>query len=404
MMKEKDEPQKSRRRRKGLGDGTTESTYCKPIDNDDFYEDSDDNKDNKDKMYSGACSMGQFFLNPCLCLYTSLRYCYRRCSLRRKQILPLLRGEIKPQHLDFSSNLDILAVVVFCCILFLSRRPSHRSLRPATDYDVNQISVRIPKLNIAASTIDIGGWLLFHDFSLPTDPIDIGQPSRAALHFAGLFGEPREILPFDEEAAELNWNQHKRSREKLTAYYEHAENLEDIESICRRPNWKHLYKPTCNNLHEVDLMNDYPSGHVRFKDTQQLDAFYINHGYYRDVWVLDSHHGDEKTVLKVSRWKHDFKLSLLQEILRDALVMERLSASPRIVDIFDHCGTAVRVEAIPFEIEDVIVPVGNLEQKDLHDESDVQPQNDYTATEKREIALEMAESLADLHGFVDGIM
>lgn len=401
MMKEKDELQNSRRRRNGLGDGTTESTYRKPIDNDDFYDDSDDNKD---KMYSGACSMGQFFLNPSLCLYTSLRRCYRRCSLRRNQILPLLRGEI---HLDFSSNLDILAgviVVVFCCMLFLSRRPGHRSLRPATDYDVNQISVRIPKLDIAASTIDIGGWLLFHDFSIPTDPIDRGQPSRATLRFGGLFGEPREILPFDEEAAELNWNQQKRSHKKLKTYYEHAENLEDIESICRSPNWKHMYNPTCNNLHEVDLMNDYPSGHVRLKDTQQLDAFYINHGYYRDVWVLDNHHGDEKSVLKVSRWKHDYRLSLLQEILRDALVMERLTASPRIVDIYDHCGTAVRVEAIPYEIEDVIVPDGNMQQNELHDESDVQPQNDYTATEKLEIALDMVESLADLHGFADGIM
>jgi hypothetical protein len=108
--------------------------------------------------------------------------------------------------------------------------------------------------------------------------------------------------------------------------------------------------------------------------------------------------------LKVSRWKHDYRLSLLQEILRDALVMERLTASPRIVDIYDHCGTAVRVEAIPYEIEDVIVPDGNMQQNELHDESDVQPQNDYTATEKLEIALDMVESLADLHGFADGIM
>eukprot|EP00980_Cylindrotheca_fusiformis_P012565 scaffold3084_cov144-Cylindrotheca_fusiformis.AAC.13 len=256
----------------------------------------------------------------------------------------------------------------------------------------------------AYSKLDVGGWLLFHEFSRPTDPIDIGQPSRASLQFVGLFGEPREAIPYDEEDAELNWKRHRHSHRYLDPYYEFDEDLEDTEVTCRRANWKHLYRPNCNSLHELDLMNDYPSSHVRLKDTEQLDSFYISHGYFRDVWVVESQDGAEKTVLKVSRWKHDFGKTLLHEILRDALIMERMTHSPRIVDIFGHCGTAVRVEAIPYEVEEVIVPDGNIKQEKLHDEYDVQPQNSYTATEKLEIALDMAESLADLHGFEDGII
>jgi len=43
-------------------------------------------------------------------------------------------------------------------------------------------------------------------------------------------------------------------------------------------------------------------------------------------------------------------------------------------------------------------------QEDLHDEAELKPLNDYTVEEKLEMALTMAESLADLHGFRDGVM
>ena len=114
--------------------------------------------------------------------------------------------------------------------------------------------------------------------------------------------------------------------------------------------------------------------------------------------------------------------------------MERLSGSPRIVDLYGHCGTSVSerskptwlfpkglwrvrlivfafnglyqviVEAIPYEVEEYIVPEGYVKQVDLHDADDVKPQNSYSAAEKLGMALEMAESLADLHGFPDGVM
>ena len=110
-------------------------------------------------------------------------------------------------------------------------------------------------------------------------------------------------------------------------------------------------------------------------------------------------------VLKTIRWGFPESYKNIQTVLRDALVMERLSASPRIVDIYGHCGTSVWVEAIPNEVEEFIVPGdGYIEQEDLHDEHNLNPQNPYTAEEKLDIALAMAESLADLHGFKNGIM
>ena len=85
--------------------------------------------------------------------------------------------------------------------------------------------------------------------------------------------------------------------------------------------------------------------------------------------------------------------------------MERLTASPRIVDIYGHCGTSVWVEALPYEVEEYIVPnSGYMAQADLKDEEELKPQNQYNPHQKLEMALEMAESLADLHGFEDGVM
>ena len=45
-----------------------------------------------------------------------------------------------------------------------------------------------------------------------------------------------------------------------------------------------------------------------------------------------------------------------------------------------------------------------MKQKELHDEEELKPQNSYTAEEKLEMALAMAESLAEIHGFRGGVM
>jgi hypothetical protein len=112
--------------------------------------------------------------------------------------------------------------------------------------------------------------------------------------------------------------------------------------------------------------------------------------------------------------------------------MERMTASPRIVDIYHHCGTAVWVEAINYEVEKVIVPgdgyydlkinnetMTTEERQEIRNEfpmvEDImsstgemimvpKPFNDFTAVEKLDIALQMAKSLADMHGYFGGVI
>jgi len=109
-------------------------------------------------------------------------------------------------------------------------------------------------------------------------------------------------------------------------------------------------------------------------------------------------------VLKILRTKHDVDAKTLHTVQRDAIVMERLTASPNIINTFGHCGTSLTVEPIAYEVEELIVPKGYMKQEDLMDKEDVKPQNDYTVAEKLEMALSMSESLAALHGFEGGII
>lgn len=88
---------------------------------------------------------------------------------------------------------------------------------------------------------------------------------------------------------------------------------------------------------------------------------------------------------------------------KEAIVLERMSHSPRILDIYGHCGTSILLEPMASELVTKLVPgTGLASQANLNKLSDVRPRNQLTASEKLHIALSMVESLADLHGFSDG--
>jgi serine/threonine protein kinase len=90
----------------------------------------------------------------------------------------------------------------------------------------------------------------------------------------------------------------------------------------------------------------------------------------------------------------------------DAIVAERLTASPRIFDIYGLCGYTVLSEFFPHgDMEDILVGEwGYAESDDLDDSDDVNPQNNLTSIEKVTIALHMAEAIADLHSYPGGVI
>jgi hypothetical protein len=89
----------------------------------------------------------------------------------------------------------------------------------------------------------------------------------------------------------------------------------------------------------------------------------------------------------------------------EGLIMERLTASPYITDIYGFCGATSMLELMPQEVNELIqLGSGRANQTVLDQLDNVYPKNELFPVEKARIALEMAESLAALHGFRDGVI
>ena len=167
---------------------------------------------------------------------------------------------------------------------------------------------------------------------------------------------------------------------------------------CRQPEWYRLQFPTCNSFHEVTMVH---SG---------SESSYLGKGYFRMAFSI-MEKNQPWFILKVMRWRKErsstgmFSPEYREKTRVDGLVMERLSASPRITDMYGFCATSVMTEPLPGEIWGEAVPTKRTIQKhELRDKEHLDPKNKYTPTEKIEMALDLAEALAELHGFADGMI
>lgn len=212
--------------------------------------------------------------------------------------------------------------------------------------------------------------------------------------------------------------------------------------VCEKPEFSHLYFPNCNHFHEHDLgrVFDDPEVMVNPRPENEVYRKYLAHGFYRDVWIMEdpphiwpSRYPEEKeqisaqkygvldeartsemipkayrsTALKTLQMKHPFEAEHFEEVQLEAIVMERMTKSPRIMNMYGHCSFSTMVEVVPIEFEERVVIGEGYETNDAiekRNENGALPFNNFTTTEKLGFALEMAESLADLHGFEDGII
>lgn len=327
--------------------------------NSDFYDDSDDEKDHRgasDKMYGSACSMGQFFLNPCLCIFMMMRLsCQRRYAVQ-------IRRRLKPVHLIMLLPLIILLRYVLSSTSYFQPHP----LRPRSDAQVNNLKILIHSLESPSHSLDLGGWLSAIPFRSKPPPLLKRGGSKQELlddfeplqmkrlkvdHFV------REIDPLDadkyhhERNFELNTMDLFPVREK----YDHDDERDATD--CRRPKWKTYYFPNCNSFHEIDMTRGCDSSITSMVD-KNYDSYIFSHGYYRDAWLVDhvDHPGKkESAVLKTLRHKHEFGPKVFGTVQRDAIIMERLTSSSYVVNLYGHCATSLTVEPVAYEIEEVIV-------------------------------------------------
>jgi hypothetical protein len=203
----------------------------------------------------------------------------------------------------------------------------------------------------------------------------------------------------------------------------------DHPVTCQRTSWGRKIHPVCNRFHELSaLLSRPPPPPPRAMNGLQDDHFqvdYLSHGYFRDSWLyrhqpssrldldasLDPSSSFSSFVLKTLRLFQTFDYDTTNLIENESIIMERLTASPRIVDIYGHCGTSLAAEYMQ-DVTLELVPGksilagdrGRMKQNDLDQMQmdDLHPMNNLTLAERLDKALVMAESLADLHGFAGG--
>lgn len=197
-------------------------------------------------------------------------------------------------------------------------------------------------------------------------------------------------------------------RENALAYYDQFDKTDDdyvrsevfayriANEECRLPSWHYLHFPTCNTFHETTIVH------------ADSNSRYLGRGFFRFSFSIEET-GQPQHILKTMRWRNDrenlFDRERFEKTRMDALIMERLTSSPRITDLFGHCATSIIVEPLPGEVWEVVVPKDRqVNREDLNDKEDVDPMNHFSSTEKIEMALQFAEGLSELHGFKDGMI
>jgi Protein kinase domain len=289
--------------------------------------------------------------------------------------------------------------------------------------------------------------------------LELNVPDYAGLKMGSLQSRhgkawQRRLIPWEHDLALLHLKFQARMKEE-----EHSEEYsqdyyfpEDLTfpQQCRRNkiSWQHY--PVCNTIHELPSIRPREAGAeelpLRLESRTEKAVWpaapgaestvkYLGHGYYRDSWLITSCGeptrengttvactGDE-SVMKTLKGLdigdhegHDFDYYQMRKVAQEAIAMEELTASPRIVDIHGHCATTILAEYLTGEITTRIVPDrktgskdgknrGRISQEDLDElqQDDVYPLNNLTALEKVTMALFMAKSVADLHGLKSGV-
>lgn len=115
--------------------------------------------------------------------------------------------------------------------------------------------------------------------------------------------------------------------------------LDVVETdTCKLPyTWQKSSFPSCNSIHEFDITSPWS---IHSNGWRKLFRI-IGNGFWRDVWLIQNDYAiaSEKNILKTMRFGHEFSPRNFDRMRRDGVVMERLTKSPFVLNIYSFCGT-----------------------------------------------------------------
>lgn len=203
--------------------------------------------------------------------------------------------------------------------------------------------------------------------------LDVGQSDAKIKNDESLVVELVEkYVRASEDNTEENNDRH---REVLPTPFPEQDNCVPMAE------WQMISLPTCNIVHETDLLSNIRSDP---NDEDKLTGI-VGRGSFRDAWRVKEMNG-ARYALKTLQFDEEFTANYLDWHRRDALVTERLTKSPYVVDIYSYCGMSGLFEySSGGDLDDVIAPTrGGREMSRL---------------ERFWIAVQVALAVADLHNF-----
>ena len=218
---------------------------------------------------------------------------------------------------------------------------------------------------------------------LPPSP---GDGEEAGAVFCGTVPPPRSVLEPVADPSRVEALMEERHRRKRSARYDKLMREVPEERCEYQHAWQGTTYPACNGVHEAFLEgpHHYP----------QL----INNGGWVDIFAVVDYDGSHR-VLKTMRYRHDFTDRNFDRYRRDALAMERLTASPEILTMFGHCGvTAIVDYADGGDIADYVEGVAGR-RKEAGRGGWSSGDQDELLREKLRIGAQVMNSIAVTHGF-----
>lgn len=140
-----------------------------------------------------------------------------------------------------------------------------------------------------------------------------------------------------------------------------------------RSDWHSFSYPTGNFFHEIDIVSGIEEGNIHYGFS----------GATRESWLVETM--QTTTILKTLRLREEYDEVMFEKQRIEAIVSERLTSSPHIIDIFGVTGTSSIGE---------YATEGNFAQTFRHQYSNG---GNYTDRELLVFARDAALSLADLH-------
>ena len=210
----------------------------------------------------------------------------------------------------------------------------------------------------------------------------------------------------------------ENKRMKIIDMYD--EDVQDMISPtdCQRVSWYSKSYPNCNTIHEISTI-ERPAGigNPSAADAtdspihlQDYNITYLQKGSAREAWKFEHLGGgsifgtddphDDTIVLKLLRYKRDFKALDIADGRSESIVFDQLSNAPLIMKMYGFCSTTSMLETMAYDLGSVAYyqPTDGQYSQTKLDEMDNPCLNNFTTMEKLSISLEMAESIASMHG------